>query len=103
MSITLKLHGCPQEFSQGGASPKKAPLKTKKAPPQKKIERGLGGMLPRENFNNGAPYDQGRQTGGGLGGLNPSLILDGGVEHLSTPPPDFEKKKLGGLAPLKLI
>ena len=31
-------HGRPQEFSQGGggASPKKAPLKTKKAPPQKK-------------------------------------------------------------------
>ena len=25
-------HGRPQEFSQGGASPKKAPLKTKKAP-----------------------------------------------------------------------
>ena len=74
MSITLKLHGCPQEFSQGGASPKKAPLKTKKAPP-KKIERGLGGMLPRENFNNSAPYDQGRQTGGGggVGGSQPSL------------------------------
>ena len=50
------MHGRPQEFLQGGANPKKAPLKTKKAP-QKKIERGLGGILPRENFNNGAPYD----------------------------------------------
>ena len=37
----------------GGASPKKAPLKTKRPP----VLRGLGGMLPRENFNNGAPYD----------------------------------------------
>ena len=32
----VSTHGRPQEFSQGGgAGPKKAPLKTKKAPPQK--------------------------------------------------------------------
>ena len=46
--------------------------------------------------------EQGRQTvgGGGLGGLNPPWILDGGVEHLSTPP-DFEKKNFrGGWLPL---
>ena len=46
----------PAGIFAGGASPKKAPLKTKKAPP-KKNWRGLGGMLPREKFNNGAPYD----------------------------------------------
>ena len=39
-------HGRPQEFSQGGASPKKAPLKTKKASPKKKIEIGV--MTPRK-------------------------------------------------------
>ena len=41
---------------------------------------------------------QGRQTGGGGVGLNPSRILDGGggVEHMSTPP-DFEKNFLGGV------
>ena len=40
---------------------------------------------------------QGCQTGGGgWGGLNPPLILDGEVEHLSTPP-DFEKFFLGGV------
>ena len=60
--------GARRNFRRGGASPKKAPLKTKKPPPQKKkieillsptftVLRGLGGMLPRENFNNGAPYD----------------------------------------------
>ena len=39
-------HGRPQEFSQGGASPKKAPFKTKKAPPKKNeivISPFLGG------------------------------------------------------------
>ena len=46
----------------GVASPKKAPLKTNPPPPpQKKIclitvLRGLGGMLPQENFNNVANY-----------------------------------------------
>ena len=35
---------------------------------------------------------QGRQTGGGLGGVStpPEFWMGGGVEHLSTPP-DFEK------------
>ena len=37
-----------------------------------------------------------KQGGGGWGGLNPPWILDGGVEHLSTPP-DFEKIFLGGV------
>ena len=43
----LRSHGRPQEFSQGGggASPKKAPLKTKKAPPQKKIKIVLSPFL----------------------------------------------------------
>ena len=36
-------------------------------------------------------YLQGRQTGG-----EPPLNFGWGVEHLSTPP-DFEKKKLGGV------
>ena len=49
--------GARRNFRRGGGRTlKRPPLKTKKAPP-KKIERGLGGMLPRENFNNGAPYD----------------------------------------------
>ena len=40
---------------------------------------------------------QGRQTGGrGLGVSTPPLNLGWGVEHLSTPPPDFEKKIFRG-------
>ena len=39
---------------------------------------------------------RGAKQGGGLGGSQPPLNLDGGVEHLSTPP-DFEKKNLGGV------
>ena len=57
------------------------------------------------NGNTPSTSLQGRQTGGGVGGLStpPPWILDGGVEHLSTPP-DFGKIFLGGgLAPLKLI
>ena len=59
-----KTMGARRNFRRGGESTKKAPLKTKKAPPppQKKncaitVLRELGDMLPRENFNNGAPYD----------------------------------------------
>ena len=53
----VSTHGRPQEFSQGGGRALKRP------PPQKKgncaitVLRGLGGMLSRENFNNGALYD----------------------------------------------
>ena len=36
-------------------------------------------------------HGRGAKQGGGGGGLNHPWILDGGVEHLSTPP-DFEKK-----------
>ena len=39
---------------------------------------------------------RGAKQGGGWGGLNPPRILDGGVEHLSTPP-DFDKKISGGV------
>ena len=62
--------GVRRNFCRGGASAKKAPLKIKEAPLPKKnnsnrfeancaitVFRGLGGTLPRENFNNGAPYD----------------------------------------------
>ena len=57
-----KTMGARRIFVGGGENNKKAPLKTKKAPPQKKncaitVLRELGDMLPRENFNNGAPYD----------------------------------------------
>ena len=45
---------------------------------------------------------RGAKQGGGVGGSQPPLNFGWGVEHLSTPP-DFEKKNLGGLAPLKLI
>ena len=41
-------------------------------------------------------YFQGRQTGGGLGGLNPPWILEGGVERLSTPL-ILRKNFLGGV------
>ena len=37
-----------------------------------------------------------KETGGGLGGLNPPWILDGGVEHLSTPL-ILRKKFFGGV------
>ena len=43
---------------------------------------------------------------GGWGGRNPPLNFGWGFEHVSTPPPDFEKIFIrggGGLAPLKLI
>ena len=45
-------------------------------------------------------YIRGAKQGVGWGCLNPPWILDGGVEHLSTPP-DFEKIYFrGGWLPL---
>ena len=48
----------------GGGEPLKRPPSRRKRPPPKKTKncaitvlRGLRGMLRRENFNNGAPYD----------------------------------------------
>ena len=49
--------GARRNFRRGGRALKRPPSRRKRPPPKKKIEMGLGGMLPRENFNNGAPYD----------------------------------------------
>ena len=62
--VTSNLDGlntwAPAGIFVGGSEPQKAPLKTKKAPPQKKcastVLRGIGGMLSRENVNSCAPY-----------------------------------------------
>ena len=56
--------GARRNFRRGERAPKRPPQdeKGQPPPPQKKriclsaVFRGLGGMLSRENFNNGAPY-----------------------------------------------
>ena len=56
--------GARRNFRRRGAL-KRPPSRRKKPPPPKKkklncaitVLRGLGGMLPRENFNNGALYN----------------------------------------------
>ena len=57
--------GTRRNFRRGGGRALKRPPSRRKRPPPKKknkicditVLRGLGGMLPREIFNNSAPYD----------------------------------------------
>ena len=60
----MRAHVLPRDMGVGGGGrASKRPPSGQKRPPLQKFKkcaitvfRGLGGMVPRENFNNGAPY-----------------------------------------------
>ena len=62
----MRAHVLPRDMGvggEGGGEPQKGPPQDKKGHPSKKFKkcaitvfRGLGGMVPREKFNYGAPY-----------------------------------------------